>query len=57
MERRFGPVNVHEPTVEETKGILSGLRERYEKHHKVHYTDEALSAAAELSHKYIRFVG
>ncbi|KAJ1296677.1 hypothetical protein BS78_01G320800 [Paspalum vaginatum] len=53
LERRFGPVKVPEPTVDETIGILRGLRERYEKHHKVQYTDEALSAAAELSYKYI----
>ncbi|KAL6658727.1 hypothetical protein ACP70R_002767 [Stipagrostis hirtigluma subsp. patula] len=53
LERRFGPVKIPEPTVDETIGILEGLRERYEKHHKVQYADEALSAAAELSHKYI----
>ncbi|WVZ57305.1 hypothetical protein U9M48_007706 [Paspalum notatum var. saurae] len=54
LERRFRPIKVLEPTVDETIGILRGLRERYEKHHKVQYTDDALSAAAELSHKYIR---
>ncbi|GJN12665.1 hypothetical protein PR202_ga30961 [Eleusine coracana subsp. coracana] len=53
LERRFVPVKVPEPTVEETTEILIGLGERYEKDHKVQYTDEALSAAAELSHKYI----
>ncbi|OEL13598.1 Chaperone protein ClpC4, chloroplastic [Dichanthelium oligosanthes] len=53
LERRFGPVKIPEPTVDETVGILRGLRERYEKHHKVQYADEALSAAAELSYKYI----
>jgi len=53
LERRFGPVKIPEPTVDETIGILRGLRERYEKHHQVQYADEALGAAAELSHKYI----
>ena len=57
LERRFGPVKIPEPTVDETIGILRGLRERYEKHHQVQYADEALGAAAELSHKYIRLVG
>ncbi|TVU43829.1 hypothetical protein EJB05_10327, partial [Eragrostis curvula] len=53
LERRFGPVKIPEPTVEETTGILKGLRERYEKHHKVQYSDDSLCAAAELSDKYI----
>ncbi|CAL5004588.1 unnamed protein product [Urochloa decumbens] len=53
LERRFGPVKIPEPTVDETIGILKGLRERYQKHHQVQYADEALGAAAELSHKYI----
>ncbi|TVU43816.1 hypothetical protein EJB05_10314 [Eragrostis curvula] len=53
LERRFGPVKIPEPTVEETTGILKGLRERYEKHHKVQYSDDSLRAAAELSDKYI----
>ncbi|TVU43774.1 hypothetical protein EJB05_10267 [Eragrostis curvula] len=53
LERRFGPVKIPEPAVEETKGILKGLRERYEKHHKVQYSDDSLRAAAELSDKYI----
>ena len=45
---------VPEPTVDETILILQGLRERYEIHHKLRYTDEALSAAAHLSYQYIR---
>ncbi|TVU43812.1 hypothetical protein EJB05_10309, partial [Eragrostis curvula] len=53
LERRFGPVKIPEPTVEETTGVLKGLRERYEKHHKVQYSDDSLRAAAELSDKYI----
>jgi ATP-dependent Clp protease ATP-binding subunit ClpC len=56
LERRFHPVKVVEPTVDETTGILKGLRERYEIHHKLRYTDEALTAAARLSQQYIRFV-
>jgi len=56
LERRFQPVKVPEPTVPETIQILKGLRERYEIHHKLRYTDDALVAAAELSHQYIRFV-
>ncbi|GJP44931.1 hypothetical protein CLOM_g4330 [Closterium sp. NIES-68] len=53
LERRFQPVQVPEPTVEETILILQGLRERYEIHHKLRYTDEALAAAAQLSYQYI----
>ncbi|CAH8267930.1 unnamed protein product [Arabidopsis lyrata] len=53
LERRFQPVKVPEPTVEEAIQILHGLRERYEIHHKLRYTDEALVAAAQLSHQYI----
>lgn len=56
LERRFQPVLVPEPTVDETIEILKGLRERYEIHHKLRYTDEALVAAAQLSYQYIRFV-
>lgn len=56
LERRFQPVKVPEPTVDETIQILKGLRERYEIHHKLRYTDEALIAAAQLSYQYIRFV-
>ena len=47
-------LQVPEPTVEETILILRGLRERYEIHHKLRYTDEALMAAAQLSYQYIR---
>ncbi|QCE14608.1 ATP-dependent Clp protease ATP-binding subunit ClpC [Vigna unguiculata] len=53
LERRFQPVKVPEPTVDETIQILKGLRERYEIHHKLRYTDEALVAAAQLSYQYI----
>jgi ATP-dependent Clp protease ATP-binding subunit ClpC len=53
LERRFAPVYVDEPSVEETIEILKGLRPRYEAHHKVKITDEALAAAANLSHRYI----
>ena len=53
LERRFQPVKVPEPTVPEAIQILKGLRERYEIHHKLRYTDDALVAAAELSHQYI----
>ena len=49
LERRFAPVYVDEPSVEETIEILKGLRPRYEAHHKVKITDEALEAAARLS--------
>ncbi len=53
LERRFAPVYVDEPTVEETIEILKGLRPRYEAHHKVKITDDALEAAARLSHRYV----
>ncbi len=53
LERRFQPVTVGEPSVEETVLILKGLRDKYEAHHGVTITDEALTAAAELSHRYI----
>jgi ATP-dependent Clp protease ATP-binding subunit ClpB len=53
LERRFQPVLVSEPTVEDTISILRGLRERYEIHHKVRFKDAALVAAAVLSHRYI----
>jgi ATP-dependent Clp protease ATP-binding subunit ClpB len=53
LERRFQPVMVDEPTVEDTISILRGLRERYEIHHKVKIKDAALVAAAVLSHRYI----
>ncbi|RJR13804.1 ATP-dependent Clp protease ATP-binding subunit [Candidatus Parcubacteria bacterium] len=53
LERRFQPVFVSEPTVPQTIEILRGLRDRYEVHHKVKITDEAIVAAAELSDRYI----
>ena len=53
LARRFQKIEVLEPSIEETVLILGGLRGRYEEHHEVHYTDEALRAAAELSAKYI----
>jgi ATP-dependent Clp protease ATP-binding subunit ClpC len=53
LERRFQPVMVGEPTVDETIEILYGLRERYEQHHKLKILDEALEAAAKLSDRYI----
>ena len=53
LERRFQPVMVGEPTVDETIEILYGLRERYEQHHKLKISDEALFAAAKLSDRYI----
>ncbi|CAL6297010.1 unnamed protein product [Bathycoccus prasinos] len=53
LERRFQPVQVPEPTVDETIEILKGLRERYEVHHKLKYTDEALECAAKFSSQYI----
>jgi ATP-dependent Clp protease ATP-binding subunit ClpB len=53
LERRFQPIMVGEPTVEDTISILRGLRERYEIHHKVKFKDAALVAAAVLSHRYI----
>jgi ATP-dependent Clp protease ATP-binding subunit ClpB len=53
LERRFQPVLVGEPTVEDTISILRGLRERYEIHHGVKFKDSALVAAAVLSHRYI----
>jgi ATP-dependent Clp protease ATP-binding subunit ClpB len=53
LERRFQPVFVDQPSVEDTVSILRGLRERYEQHHKVRIHDSALVAAAVLSHRYI----
>lgn len=53
LERRFQPVMVNEPTIEDTIAILRGLRERYEVHHGVRIQDAALVAAAKLSHRYI----
>jgi len=53
LERRFQPVQVEEPTVEETIEILRGIRERYEEHHKLKITDEALRSAAVLASRYV----
>jgi ATP-dependent Clp protease ATP-binding subunit ClpC len=53
LERRFQPILVPEPSVEDTVEILRGLRDRYEAHHGVRFTDEALVAAAELSDRYL----
>ncbi|MGW2646222.1 ATP-dependent Clp protease ATP-binding subunit [Streptomyces sp. NPDC001393] len=53
LERRFQPVMVPEPTVEETVQILEGLRDAYEAHHQVRFDDGALAAAAELSDRYV----
>lgn len=54
LSRRFQKIDVVEPSLTDTVGILKGLKERYEKHHYVHYTDEALEAAAALSARYIQ---
>jgi len=53
LERRFQPIMVEPPSVKDTITILEGLRDKYEEHHKVRITDEALKAAAELSDRYI----
>ena len=53
LERRFSPVTVNEPTEEETIKILQGLRDKYEAHHNVKITDEAIKSAVELSTRYI----
>lgn len=53
LERRFQPIIVNPPTVQETINILKGLRKRYEDHHLVQYADESLEAAARLSNRYI----
>src|SRR5271167_4814075 len=53
LERRFQKITVDQPTTEETVQILKGLRDRYEQHHKVNITDEALEAAADLADRYI----
>src|SRR3954463_2952461 len=53
LERRFQPILVAEPSVEDTVQILCGLRDRYEAHHQVRFTDEAVVAAVELSDRYI----
>jgi len=53
LERRFAPVYVDEPTVDDTIKMLFGLRDRYEAHHKVHFSDDALVSAAKLSAQYV----
>lgn len=53
LERRFQPITVEEPSVEETIAILGGLRDKYEAHHRVRITDEAVESAARLSDRYI----
>ncbi len=53
LERRFAQIKVDQPSVEDTVKILEGLRERYEQHHRVNITNDALSAAAELADRYI----
>ena len=53
LERRFQPVKVEEPSVDETVEILKGLRDRYEAHHRVIITDDAIKSAAELADRYI----
>jgi len=53
LERRFQQIRVEEPTIDQTVEILKGLRDRYEQHHKVQITDEALKAAGELADRYI----
>ncbi|MDJ0755083.1 MAG: AAA family ATPase [Ardenticatenaceae bacterium] len=53
LERRFAPVFVDEPTVDDTILMLQGIRDRYQAHHKVVYSDEALEAAARLSDRYV----
>lgn len=54
LERRFQPVQVQEPTIEDTIKILKGLQDKYEAYHKVKYTDEALEACVQLSNRYIQ---
>ena len=53
LERRFAPIYVEEPSVDDTIKMLMGLRDRYEAHHKVRYSDEALVAAARLADRYV----
>jgi ATP-dependent Clp protease ATP-binding subunit ClpC len=53
LERRFQPVLVPEPSVDDTIAVLTGLRERYEQHHQVRFTDDAVEAAARLSDRYV----
>ena len=54
LERRFQPVHVHEPSIEDTITILMGLKEKYEDYHHVTYDDEAIRACVTLSHRYIQ---
>ncbi|MGV3042726.1 ATP-dependent Clp protease ATP-binding subunit [Staphylococcus rostri] len=54
LERRFQPVQVDEPSVEDTIAILKGLRDRYEAHHRINISDEAVEAAAKLSDRYVQ---
>src|SRR5574337_247333 len=53
LERRFAPIYVEEPSVDDTIKMLMGLRDRYEAHHKVHFADDALEAAAHLADRYV----
>jgi len=53
LERRFAPIHVDEPSVDDTIKMLHGLRDRYEAHHKVHFSDDALTAAARLADRYV----
>lgn len=53
LERRFQPIIIEEPSVDETIAIIKGLRPKYEEHHKLNISDEAIIAATKLSHKYI----
>lgn len=53
LERRFQPIRISEPSIEETVEILHGLRDKYEAHHKIKITDQALKAAAHLSARYV----
>ncbi len=54
LERRFQPITVGEPNEEQALRIMEGLRDRYEAHHRVHFTDEALQAAVTLADRYIQ---
>ncbi|MED3655301.1 ATP-dependent Clp protease ATP-binding subunit [Heyndrickxia sporothermodurans] len=54
LERRFQPVQVSEPTIEQAINILNGLKEKYENYHQVKYSDEAINACVNLSHRYIQ---
>ncbi len=54
LERRFQPILVEEPSLEDAIRILQGLREKYENHHQIKYTDEAIRACVTLSNRYIQ---